>query len=134
MDYLVEATKNWSNLDEMTVNEFRIDANKEVVKISKSYSTYARLPHDSEMPSVNATFLYEYLAYSDVWPQAFAQPTKFVSGIEGYWTDTINSSSIIEDTPIAYGAVLVGYLSTNEITNAISFGVRPVIKISKSAS
>ena len=90
--------------------------NKEGVTVS--FPTYDQIKKAAGNKSSSfPTWLYDYMKNT----------THQVSGVEGYWTSTPADYSSSHAWDVKYG----GYLSSNTV-NIPSYGVRPVITISKS--
>ncbi len=127
MHFLDEATKNWTNINEMTINSFTDETG--AVYETKIYKSYARMPYRSEVSSFDSTknngYLFEYLDGSDWDYDESAKPTNNIIYIYGYWTLSIR-------TYYPNSAWRVRYLGAVDIcvgNYSSLLGVRPVITL-----
>lgn len=119
IEYLQEATKNWSNANVQEIKMFT-DSQGNRHEMAKKYTVNARLPYLSEVSNVSSStpWLLDYLANG-------GNQTNTVAGVKGYWI----LSTRANDTRIAY---LIHYISSwdKEFVEKVSgYGVRPVITI-----
>ncbi len=126
MNFLSEATKTWTNVNELLINTFIMYDGMEQpeTKNMKAYNTYARLPYESELSNVSADTIWlidyldgEYDADSEIVGR------NGISGINGYWTLTASMSGFSVWYVDAYVGTNVNSLYDNSI------GVRPVITL-----
>jgi len=120
MDYLQEATKDWTNTNPQTISAFTDDAG-ETHNMAKTYTTYARLPYYSEISNVGSTtpWLLDYLDNG-------GYQTNVVSGVDGYWI----FSSIASDSVSAWYVFYYGTARDDSVDFGGGNGVRPVINLS----
>ena len=144
MNYLQEATKNWTNLTPMTISSFT-DSKGNAYDISKVYSVNARMPYRSEINDYDSetgtyAYLYDNLhtdCYDDEGEDTSCDEATYMNGVfeaginhiqgaHGYWmlsSDTFNSNAFLS---VDYDGAPASLISSN-----ISYrGVRPVINLS----
>ena len=121
MKFLQEATKNWTNTNEMLIDKFDNDAG--VTFDMQAYNTYARMPYYSEVSSFDTTknngYLYDYLGSYNSFQ---SNP---ISGIDGYWA----LSSYAGGPPSAWLVDSSGYVEGDLVDNDSHCGVRAVINL-----
>ena len=131
MEYLQEATKDWTNVSPQIVNVY-IDDLGMTHKILQTFTTNARLPYLSEVgetgcdisgnnmqgscPLWMIDYLYNYYNYEN---------RKSVLYVWGYWT----MSSISSDSANAWLVNYGGSASYNTVNFSDHYGVRPVINV-----
>ena len=129
MDYLVEATKDWTNANVQTVSTFDDDAGG-IHNLAKTYTTYARLPYYSEIVSTgclneekSCPWLSDFLNLS----LNYSAPLT----LNGYWllSSGTNASYYACYVNLDQNVRLEGV--SGSISNGVR-GVRPVITISTS--
>lgn len=112
LNYLYEATKDWTNLDKIEGN------------------VYTRLPISKEIPVFNGTnlWLYNYLsADTSAIPVVTGTGLQNIPGVTGYWTSSIASGLAHRVTFIAhYGKA---DWTNNQQGTLVNMAVRPVISI-----
>ena len=120
LTYLQTQTSAWKNLPEMTINTFE-DAYDNIKTLTQSFTTFARLPKDSEIDTIGTnndgtipTWLYINLAN-----------TGGNSG--GYWTSTAHSSN----SNYAFRVDNNGNVLRSRVYYDNGNGVRPVIELYK---
>ena len=66
MNYIQEATKNWTNTNKMKISNFTDETGKEY-EMPKTYNVYARLPYYHELSNSGETkvYLYDNLDFPD---------------------------------------------------------------------
>lgn len=140
MDYLYNATKDWNNVPDININyndefdnegnygysdiltvEFETRITKKDKTIIKSYKNLkARLPKEAEITGGN--WLYDNLDIS-----GGITYNENISGIMGYWL--MNSVAASEN--IAKYVDCTGSIQNSNVNTTASFGIRPVISITK---
>jgi len=128
INFLSEATKNWTNINEMVINSFDNNDGTVAPKSMKTYNTYARMPYYNELGNSNGTneYLYENLAGSNWQGIEGKQPTNTINGICGYWT----LSAYSNDPKFAWRVSYYGIVNSNvQVINTTNCGVRPVINL-----
>ena len=127
IEYLQEATKDWTNTNELTINKFTYCDYKGtcIDKQMKEYVVSARLPYYDEIEIVSSStpWLLNYL------DDGGNQINK-VAGLYGYWT--LSSASFDDAWFIACIGSLTSEASGHEMNVAAGAeaGVRPVINLS----
>ena len=129
MNYLSNATKTWTNTNEMLIDKFEyIDVYLNSIGMfdMQPYNTYARMPYYNEIDIYNGSngYLYENLS-SISWDYDYGQPTNNIENIYGYWT----LSSIADDLPLAWYMHFQGNIASNNVNTVAYVGVRPVINV-----
>lgn len=122
MNFLQEATKNWTNTNEMIVDTFT--DNVGATHNMKTYNTYARIPYLSEISSYDSTtktnaYLYDYLKLSN------NIQTNKIDDIYGYWT--LTSSATI--SRFAWFVYYNGVVDSSDVRYDGYRGVRAVINL-----
>ena len=126
MKFLSEATKAWTNTNEMLVDTFTDDIG--TIYNMKKYNTYARMPYKSEVADLTETneYLYENLV------PAGSYGDNVRVGPHGYWT----LSSSLEDSNRAWNMYMYGNIISGVVNRALvetshiyGYGVRPVINL-----
>ena len=145
MDYLYNATKNWTNIPNIKIN-YTDEANvlnygygniittKTITKITKSDGTEqsvyenlkARLPYSSEIFDFDETnlWMYNYLSNNT---NVYGEGLQNQSNIEGYWTFSSRSANSTDALFVYSG----GIKGTNQVNTEGNIGIRPVISILK---
>ena len=115
MNYLQQATQNWTNLNIMTVDKYEED----ILTMASTYKVYARLPKYSEVENISSQklWMFNFLENS-------VSGSNKVSGVYGYWT-----SSVTYEDDGARAVIADGQLSSFAVNNSITAGVRPVITV-----
>lgn len=116
MNFLSEATKNWTNTNEMIIDSFNNDTGASFEM--NLYNTYARMPmylsDDSEtevVDKINASWLYTNLDGN--------------TAPYGYWTFSSYSSSLDYAWRVSYS----GQVGAGDVDSDGHSGVRPVITL-----
>ena len=124
MNYLEEATKDWTNTNEVKISEFTDKTGKSYT-ITKTYNTYARMPYNSEVNNVSTDklWLIDYLDSSEDEMLGVVGRTG-VNKVYGYW---IFSTDL--DASIALRITYVALVSQGRVNNETFNGVRPVINL-----
>jgi len=147
MDYLYNATKDWSNVPNININYndeinnasdygygyiltsgIETKITKRDKTIIRSYNNLkARLPFVDEIKDSDGTneYLYENLDGS-TWQGGGYQPTNNIPGIGGYWT---SSSKVDSDGTLVYTITSFGkkHSAFAQVNNQM--GIRPIISI-----
>ena len=152
MDYLYNATKDWTNIPNIEMNYTdegntgyygygTVVTTDNITKITKKDGTSvtvlieqegysnlkARLPYYSEVSSFNNIngYLYENLDGS-LWDyDGSTQPSNNIGGIYGYWT----LSSVVDDSNYAWIVIFIGRVSIINVDKDSAHGIRPVITV-----
>ena len=113
MNFLNEATKNWTNINEMTVNSFDNNNSEIPPTPMKEYNTYARMPYYSEVKniSIEKTWLIENLHNGDD---------------AGYWTLSASTNRSYCAWHVHYTGYVHNYIAVHDGGDN---GVRPVINL-----
>ena len=129
MNFLQEATMNWSNVNAIVVDTFTDNGGS--THNMKTYNTYARMPYYSEIADYNGnnSYLYDYLSPAKNENDEFIQTTS-IYGIYAYWT--LSTSSSVQSSAIHCGGKKVFYdANADGEEQKNGRGVRPVINIDK---
>ena len=120
MNYLEEATKNWTNTNEMRISEFTNDSGDKL-SMSKTYKTKARMPYYNEFYGMvtNELWLMDHLGNGC----SSIEGKTVVNGIDGYWF----LSSFATYPTEAYATDICTFCSI--VAANPSYGVRPVINL-----
>ena len=139
MRFLVEATKNWTNLNSMTIDTYENVSSTS--PLAESYISYARLPKASEINAYNPetqayAYLYDNLKLTNECYNEDGSETiscNFPAGLENttfnsYFTQSYAGSSelhqwIIQSSPV-YDIAPLGWFSGEDAS-----GIRPVITL-----
>ena len=137
MNYLEEATKDWTNTNQQIVSTFTDETGKSH-NIAKKYTVNARIPKLSEVGATGCTsasgscplWMTDYLDTNTYYyPNRTA-----VSGVAGYWLLSSKANSdkyvwIVDSFGEAhFGSEWLGWQATVNVD--YYFGVRPVINLS----
>ena len=131
MNYLQNATQNWTNLNLMTIDNF--ETAEGLSTMGKEYKTYARIPRYSELPRYpsNSVWLLNYLEGYEGEEEVDGIVGRISShGIKGYWTDYGCSGAAGVSNAILLGAQ--GAITGSEVYYlyySSGYGVRPVITL-----
>ena len=127
MNYLNNATSTWSNIGSLNITYTDEGGKYGTIQITGK----ARLPYYSEvnenydLETGKNRFLYNYMDETG----GIASGESAISNIYGYW-----SFSSYADTPgIVWRVSIFGRADIGAVDNADSFGVRPVISVSKNS-
>ena len=139
MRFLVEATKNWTNLNSMTIDTYENVSSPS--PLAESYISYARLPKSSEINAYNAetqvyAYLYDNLKLTNECYNEDGSETiscNFPAGLENttfnsYFTQSYAGSSelhqwVIQSSPV-YTIAPLGWFAGEDAS-----GIRPVITL-----
>ena len=126
IEYLQDATKDWTNVNPQTISTFTDDAG-EPHNMAITYTTNARLPYYSEISDVSSSKLYliDYL-YGDQDADYGITGRNGVEEVYAYWT--LSSRADISD--IAWYVYYDGDVTDSGVDSGIRTGVRPVINLS----
>ena len=87
MNFLQEATKNWPNINEITVDTFTDDVG--TIYNMKTYNVYARMPYYNEVKPIiskDKIWLIDYLQGSKDEENGIQGRENGINDILGYWT------------------------------------------------
>ena len=128
MEYLQEATKDWTNTNTQIISTFTDDVGA-THSMGKTYVVNARMPYYSEVSNVSSTTVYliDYLQ-GDYDTEIPIVGRNGVSYLFGYWMLSSNASS----PGGAWYVTWSGGKSTNHLIyeGETMYGVRPVINLS----
>ena len=134
MDYLQDATKNWTNVNELVVSNFDdcdYEGNCTSKDMSKTYNTYARMPYYNELASSNGNnnFLFDYLDNS-YWSGTGTKPSNYVN-VHGYLVATAYNYGGWSPTYFWHidGSGKFRFQDSDLNVTLSWFGVRPVINL-----
>ena len=150
MNYLQEATKNWTNTNEIEVSTFdECDYYNNCTQhtMGKTYKTYARMPYKTEITpyseSAKNAYLYDnllaYCTNADVeeipceddevtdWLGVFDDSITHLTTFQGYWT--LSSKTISGSYSTAWYVTYSGSLHEHDTMGGDDISVRPVINL-----
>ena len=131
LTYLQRQTSTWTNLLEMTISTFDYDDEREDVELgnNKVFKMYARLPKYSETYAINNSITLTNTPWLYINLYNTGDDTADSNGNKkyGYWTSAAASSRFSDARCVHYNGFVNGY----QVNNAIVYGVRPVIELSK---
>ena len=124
MNFLSEATKNWTNTNEMKISTIAYEDGS-TYTMSKTYYTNARMPiysSDATKTEVaNKTDANAYL-YDNLDPEGMNAP-------HGYWTLSPVADASHSAWYVDYSRVIGGSVGYGAVDYADNYGVRPVINL-----
>ena len=125
MDYLEEATKNWTNTNKIIISEFT-DEEGGKHPIAKIYNMYSRLPYYSEVEDVSTDkiWLIDYLDGTNDEDSNIEGRTS-VNNVWGYWL----LSACTWDVSYSFAVDSSAFLYDTGVLDSGYIGVRPVINL-----
>ena len=130
MNFLQEATKNWTNTNEMLIEKFEECDTEDncTTKDMKAYNTYSRMPYYNEVKDVSTDkmWLIDYLTGENDEAAGIEGRENAITGISGYWTLTASSDISYKVWHVDYNGSMMDDFSP--AWDDVS-GVRPVINV-----
>ena len=132
IEYLQDATKDWTNVNAQTISKFTDDA-RETHNMAITYTTNARMPYLSEVGATGCDITNYTEGSCPLWMVDHLTNEYYnyenrssVKDVYGYWT----LSSYAGNSLDAWDVTCLGRVGSSNVYNGSNGGVRPVINLS----